>query len=95
MEWKNLSEEAKSVIEWVVSPITNFRQIIEIKIGETFHRECPKFCGDYREPIGNIDIPITKELFQEILKYIKQSEDMQYEQQGSGLIFRLKDGVEI
>lgn len=95
MEWKNLSEEAKSVIEWVVSPITNFRQTIEIKIGETFHRECPKFCGDYGDPIGNIDIPITRELFQEILRYVTESEDIQCNQYTDGLIFRLKDGVEI
>lgn len=95
MKWTDLSDEAKSVIEWVVSPITNFKKTIEIKIGETFHRECPKFCGDYGEPIGNIDIPITRELFQEILRYVKQSEDMQYEQQENKLIFRLKDGVEV
>lgn len=95
MEWKNLSEEAKGVIEWVVSPITNFKKTIEIKIGETFHRECPRFCVNYRNTIDSIDIPITKELFQEILKYVKQSEDMQYELQTDGLIFRLKDEVEI
>lgn len=95
MKWTDLSDEAKGVIEWVVSPITNFKKTIEIKIGETFHRECPKFCGDYGEPIGNIDIPITKELFQEILKYVKQTEDMQYEEKTDRLIFRLKDGVEV
>lgn len=95
MEWKNLSEEAKGVIEWVVSPITNFKQTIEIKIGETFHRTCPRFCVDYRNTIDSIDISITKELFQEILKYVKQSEDMQYELQTDGLIFRLKDEVEV
>lgn len=95
MRWVDLSDEAKGVIEWVVSPITNFKQTIEIKIGEVFHRKCPKFCGDYGEPIGNIDIPITKELFQEILKYVKKDENMQYEQSEDKLIFRLKDGVEV
>lgn len=39
MEWKDLSEEAKGIIEWVVSPITNWKQTIEIKIGEIFHRD--------------------------------------------------------
>lgn len=95
MKWADLSDEAKGVIEWVVSPITNFKQTIEIKIGETFYRECPKFCGDYGEPIGNIDIPITKELFKEIIKYAKQDENMQYKEQTDRLIFRLKDGVKI
>lgn len=95
MEWKNLSEEAKGVIEWVVSPIINFKQTIEIKIGETFHRKCPRFCMDYKDPIGNIDILITKELFQEILKYVSKQEDMEYEKSFDSLTFKLKDGVEV
>lgn len=95
MEWKNLSDEAKGIIEWVVSPITNIKQTIEIKIGEVFHRKCPKFCGDYGEPLCDINILVTKKLFQEILKYVSGSDDMQYEQTIDGLTFRLKDGVEI
>lgn len=50
---------------------------------------------DYRNTIDSIDIPITKELFQEILKYVKESEDMQYEQHTDRLMFRLKDGVKV
>lgn len=95
MKWVDLSDDAKSVIEWIVSPITNFKQTIEIKIGETFHRECPRFCGDYGEPIGKIDILITRELFQEILRYVTESEDILSNQYTDGLIFRLKDGVEV
>lgn len=95
MEWKNLSEEAKGVIEWVVSPITNFKKTIKIKIGETFHRRCPKFCVDYRNTIDSIDIPITKELFQEILEYVSRQEDMEYKKSSDSLIFRLKNDVEV
>ncbi len=95
MEWKKLSDEAKGIIEWVVSPITNWKQTIEIKIGEIFHRKCPKFCGDFGEPLGDVDILVTKKLYQEILKYVTEQEDMQYEISSDGLIFRLKDGVEI
>lgn len=95
MEWKDLSEEAKGVIEWVINPFTNFRQTIEIKNGEMFHRECSRFCMDYRNIIDNIDILITKELYQEILKYVKESEDMEYEKFSDSFVFRLKDGVEV
>lgn len=95
MEWKKLSEEAKSIIEWVISPITNRKQTIEIKIGETFHRECPKFCGDFDEPLGDINITVTQKLYQEIVNYVIEAEDMQYEKSSDGLIFRLKDEVEI
>lgn len=95
MEWKNLSDEAKSIIEWVVSPITNLKQTIEIKIGEIFHRDVPGFYGKEYDKHSSVDILVTKKIYQEILKYVTESEDIQCEQFMSGLIFRLKDGVEI
>lgn len=95
MEWKDLSEEAKSIIEWVVSPITNRKQTIKIKVGDVFHKECPKFCGDFDEPLGIINIPVTQKLYQEILTYVIEAEDMKYEQFADSLIFQLKDGMEI
>lgn len=95
MEWKNLSEEAKGVIEWVIDPITNFKQTIKIKIGETFHRKCKIFCLNYEKPVEDINILITKELFQEILKYVSKNEDMEYEKSSDSLTFRLKNGVEV
>ena len=79
----------------MVSPITNFKQTIEIKIGEKFHRTCSRFCVDYRNTIDSIDIPITKELFMEILKYVSRQEDMEYEKSSNSLTFRLKDDVEV
>ena len=36
MEWNDLSNSAKSIIEWVENPFTNQRETIEIKIGEVF-----------------------------------------------------------
>ncbi len=95
MEWKNLSEDAKGIIEWVVNPFTDVRETIEIKIGEVFHRRCPKLCTDFYEPVVNVNIPVTKELYQEILKYVTESEDILCNQYTDGLIFRLKDEVEI
>ena len=49
----------------------------------------------YGEPLGDVNILVTKKLYQEILKYVTEREDIQCEQFGDGLIFRLKDGVEI
>ena len=34
MEWKNLSDKAKGILEWVENPYTKNRETIEIKIGE-------------------------------------------------------------
>lgn len=64
MQWNSLSDDAKGIIEWVVSPITNIKQTIEIKIGNTFHRKCPKFCWDFGEPLDDINILVTKKLYQ-------------------------------
>lgn len=93
MEWKDLSEEAKGIIEWVVNPITNFKQTIEIKIGEIFHRKCPKYWIGI--PLGDVNIIVNQKLYQEILKYVTKSEDMEYKELLDGLIFRLKDEVEV
>lgn len=95
MKWADLSDDAKGVIEWVVSPFTNFKQTIEIKIGGYFQRKCPKLCGDFGEPLGDVNILITKELFKEVSKYVVEQEDMEYEQSDNSLTFRLKDGVEV
>lgn len=95
MEWKDLSDDAQGIIEWVVSPFTNFKEIIEIKIGEVFHRSCPRLCVDRGEPLGDVNIFVTKKLYHEILEYVTNQNDMQCEQFADSLIFRLKDGVEI
>ena len=95
MEWKNLSDKAKGILEWVENPYTKNRETIEIEIGEVFYRKCPKLCGDFGEPLDDVNILVTKKLYQEILCYVTKSEDMLYEQLADGIVFRLKDGVEI
>lgn len=95
MEWKNLSDKAKGILEWVENPFTKKRETIEIKIGSVFYRKYHKLCGDFGEPLSDTNILVTEELYQEILNYVIESEDIQCEQFTGGLIFRLKDGVEI
>lgn len=92
---ENLSEEAKGILEWVEDPYTKKRETIEIKVGSVFYRKCPKLCGDFGKPLGDTNILVTKELYQEILRYVTESEDILCNQYTDGLIFRLKDGVEI
>lgn len=36
MEWKDLSDKAKGILEWVENPYTKNRETIKIKIGEVF-----------------------------------------------------------
>lgn len=95
MEWKDLSDTAKGILEWLEDPYTKKREAIEIKIGNVFYRKNLKLCGDFGEPLGDTNILVTKELYQEILRYVTESEDIQCEQFTDGLIFKLKDGVEI
>lgn len=40
MEWRNLSDEAQGIIEWVVNPFTDKKETITIKVGGLFHRDC-------------------------------------------------------
>lgn len=90
MEWNDLSNSAKSIIEWVENPFTNQRETIEIKIGEVFHRKCPMFCGDTGKT-SDIYIVVTKELYQEILKFVTEDNEIQCEQFMDGLLFKLKE----
>lgn len=91
MLWTDLSNDAKSVIEWVEDPFTNKRTTIEIKIGERFQRKCPIYCGDYSGKEQNVDILITKELYQEILRFVTEDKELQCEQFTDSLIFKIRD----
>lgn len=84
MEWKNLSNEAKSVIEWIENPFTGERETIEIKIGEVFQRKFP-----------SVNILVTKELYQEILRFVTEDDNIQCEQFMDNLLFRLKETVKL
>ena len=79
MEWKNLSNEAKGVIEWVENPYTNKRETISIEI------------GGYFNPIREVNIQITEELFNEILFFVRSDKELTYEHRGSKLTFKLSD----
>lgn len=95
MLWKELSNEAKSVIEWVEDPFTNKRTTIEIKIGERFQRKPPIYCGDFSGEEQNVDILITKEIYQEILQFVAEDKELQYEQFTDSLIFKIRDDSEL
>lgn len=95
MLWKELSNEAKSVIEWVEDPFTNKRTTIEIKIGERFQRKPPIYCGDFSGEEQNVDILITKEIYQEILQFVTEDKELQYEQFTDSLIFKIREDSEL
>ena len=83
MEWKNLSNEAKGVIEWVENPYTNRRETIKIEV------------GGYFNPIREVNIQITEELFDEILSWVKYDKEITYECTGNELTFRLSDDSKV
>lgn len=90
MKWNELSNEAKSVIEWIENPFTDKRETVEIKIGEAFHRECPMYCGDDGKQT-DVNILVTKELYQEILKFVTKDKNIECTQFLDSLMFKLKD----
>lgn len=82
MEWKNLTNEAKSVIEWVENPYTHKREMIKIEV------------GGYFNPIREVNIHITEELFKEILSWVESDKELVYnfEYDNKRLTFHLRDG---
>lgn len=95
MLWTDLSNDAKSVIEWVEDPFTNRRTTIEIKIGEIFQRKCPMYCGDFSGEEQNVYILITEELYQEILKFVTEDKELECIQFTDNLIFKIRDDSEL
>ena len=93
MKWKDLSHEAKSIIEWVQNPFTDKRELISIKIGSHFVKEhLPKYSYNNSD---RIDILITNELYEEIVKYVAQDDNLDCAISKNGVTFRLKDNVQI
>lgn len=81
MEWKDLSDDAVKVIEWVENPYTGKRETISIEI------------GGYFKPIDIVNIKITKELFEEILSWVESDKELVYNYKyvENKLTFRLRD----
>ena len=94
MKWNDLSNDAKSIIEWIENPFTNKRETIEIKIGEVFHRKCPMYCGN-NDMKPDVNILVTKELYQEVLRFVTEDDEIQCEQFMDGLLFKLKEDSKV
>ena len=94
MKWNDLSNDAKSIIEWIENPFTNKRETIEIKIGEVFHRKCPMYCGN-NDMKPDVNILVTKELYQEVLRFVIEDDEIQCEQFMDGLLFKLKEDSKV
>lgn len=87
MQWKDLSKEAKSILEWVEHVWTGQRQTLEIEKGKTWVQPV-KYVGD-------VVVPVTVELFEEISKWLPFSPDTIHAIDGDKIIVRLKDGVRL
>lgn len=74
IRWNNLSDEAKSIIEWIENPFTGEKEIVEIKIGKVFQRKCPKCMNNSKQP--DVNILITEELYQEVLEFVIYSGEL-------------------
>ena len=84
MEWKELSNEAKSIIEWVEDPYTNKRRTLSIKIGEYFEPETI-------HEMKPTKVMVTKDIYHEVLEYVTNDKELQCEQFTDEFIFKIKD----
>lgn len=83
MEWSELSNEAKSVIEWVEDPRTGDKPTIEIKINKEF--VFPYTFDDMPK-----SVMITKDLYDEVLRFVTEDDNLKCEQFLDGLVFKMK-----
>lgn len=95
MEWKELSNEAKSVIEWVENPFTDRKEDIEIQVGKHFQRDVPSYA---EESSGKVDIPITEKLFMEIIKFVDYDsclETVLFDANENRFVFKLREDIKL
>lgn len=85
-KWQRLSNEAKSIINWVENPYTNKRNDVWIKVGSHFKR----YCGDD----GTVDILVTEELFSEIENFVSQDKELEYKVEKE-MTFKIKDSSKL
>ncbi|MGF7033494.1 hypothetical protein J2T17_004442 [Paenibacillus mucilaginosus] len=70
MNWEDLSKEAKSILEWVVHVWTGEPQELIIEKGKDFVQPL-KFNGD-------VVVPVTATLFEEIKSWLPYAKDKVY-----------------
>lgn len=88
MNWNELSNEAKGIIEWIEDPYTGIRRTLEIKVGDYFEPET-------KYGMKPTKIMVTSEIYQEILKFVNEDNELQCEQFTDGLIFKIKDSSKL
>jgi len=80
MKWNDLSNEAKSIIEWIENPYTRERLTIEIKLNKEFIF-----------PASSESVMVTKNIYDEVLQFVTDDANLQCQQFADSLIFKIKD----
>jgi hypothetical protein len=89
MLWKELSNEAKQIIEWVESPLTNKRMVLTVEKNTNWFMRCPAWDGD-------VNVFITEKLFNEIRNYINSDRNIEVIEDGEQkLVFTLVKTVKV
>lgn len=88
MEWKELSNDSKSIIEWIEDPYSNKQRTLSIKVGEYFEPETVYGMKPTK-------IMVTREIYQEVIKYVTWDKELQCEQFIDEFIFKIKDSSKL
>lgn len=88
MNWNSLSRDAKGIIEWIEDPYSGRRMELEIIL------------GTYFEPVSlygtkPTKIMVTNEVYQEVLKFVSEDEDLEYKQTSDGMVFKIKESSKL
>lgn len=78
LEWNDLDDNAKSILEWISHPFTGEKGIVNIKAGEDFYRNYKEFLtiGYAFYDTGEVRIPVTNEIYNAILNYVSGDKDL-------------------
>lgn len=89
MKWADLSNDAKSILEWVEHVWTGKRQVLKIERGMDFFQPL-KYAGD-------VHVKMTDTLFEEIKDYLPKNEgsNLDFQISEHELTVTLKDGIKL
>jgi hypothetical protein len=83
--WKDLSRDSKSILEWLENPVTGEKLNLVVEKDKDWEITCPD---------GNISVPVTSEIFNEIKEYVMENDDITLVSKTIKMLeFKIKDRI--
>lgn len=98
LEWNDLSDDVKGIVEWVRHPFNGKEEVVNIKVGEDFYRNykdslTSSYKNKYPFDTGELRIPVTRDIYDTVLDYISEDDDLRavIDEESESVYFGFRD----